>query len=200
MSNEALYSKRSEAIWIARSLFDRGKATGSSANLSFLHDGKVYITSSGGSFGRLDDNSFSVISMAGEQLDGPKPSKELPLHLMVYQANPDFHAVIHTHSIYATLWSCFVKGHEDNAVPRYTPYLQMKLGDIRLIPYAPPGSQKLFELFAQRVDARGGYLLRNHGPVVAADSCLSAFYALEELEEACRIAWELRHESIEEIE
>ena len=41
-----LEQKMNDAIWIAKELFDRGKATGSSANLSFLHDGHIYITGS----------------------------------------------------------------------------------------------------------------------------------------------------------
>lgn len=48
-----LEQKMNDAIWIAKELFDRGKATGSSANLSFLHDGHIYITGSGTCFGNL---------------------------------------------------------------------------------------------------------------------------------------------------
>ena len=34
-----LEEKTETAVWIAKSLFDRGKTSGSSANLSFLHRG-----------------------------------------------------------------------------------------------------------------------------------------------------------------
>ena len=42
-----LERKKEDAIWIAKTLFERGRATGSSANLSFLHEGHIYITGSG---------------------------------------------------------------------------------------------------------------------------------------------------------
>lgn len=39
--------KYKDGIWIARTLFERGKVTGSSANMSFLHEENIYITVSG---------------------------------------------------------------------------------------------------------------------------------------------------------
>ncbi|MBB6454565.1 ribulose-5-phosphate 4-epimerase/fuculose-1-phosphate aldolase [Salirhabdus euzebyi] len=47
----SLDQKFQDAIWIAKALFDRDKATGLSANLSFLHDDKIYITGNGTFFG-----------------------------------------------------------------------------------------------------------------------------------------------------
>ena len=41
------------AVWIAHSLFERGKATGSSANMSFKEKDHIYITGSGTCFGTL---------------------------------------------------------------------------------------------------------------------------------------------------
>ena len=35
------------AVWIAHSLFERGKASGSSANMSFKEKDHIYITGSG---------------------------------------------------------------------------------------------------------------------------------------------------------
>lgn len=190
---EALQTQFDNAIWIANSLFERGKTAGSSANMSFLSDGKVYITGTGTCFGKLTKESFSIIDLDGKHLDGTKPSKEFPLHILLYQNNPQVKAVIHTHSFYATLWSCYCTSGERNVIPSHTPYLQMKLGDIGSVPYAPPGSQKLFQAFSHVLDDRCGYLLQNHGPVVGAPDLWSAFYGLEELEESAHIAWELRH-------
>lgn len=80
-----LEQKMNDAIWIAKELFDRGKATGSSANLSFLHDGHIYITGSGTCFGNLTTESFSEVSFQGQHLAGINPSKELPLHKLYYE-------------------------------------------------------------------------------------------------------------------
>jgi ribulose-5-phosphate 4-epimerase/fuculose-1-phosphate aldolase len=70
----------------------------------------------------------------------------------------------------------------------------MKLGRVVYVPYAKPGSEELFSLFATALDSADGYLLANHGPLVGAKDMMEAFYALEELEESARIAWLLRGE------
>ncbi|RIW29186.1 aldolase [Bacillus salacetis] len=200
MSMASLEQKFQEAIWIGKALFDRDKATGSSANMSFLHEGKLYITGSGTCFGNLTREDFSVTDMKGEHLGGIKPSKELPLHKTLYDKTSSIQAVIHTHSFYSTLWSCMNHENEQDIIPEYTPYLKMKIGTIGLVPYGKPGSRKLFDFFAEKVNDSDGYILKNHGPVVGDKDLMSAFYALEELEESARIAWELRNENANLIE
>ena len=51
------------AVWIAHSLFERGKASGSSANMSFKEKDLIYITGSGTCFGTLKEEDFSVLSL-----------------------------------------------------------------------------------------------------------------------------------------
>lgn len=184
-----------EALWVAHTLFQLGRATGSTANISFrLSDGNVAISCSGSCFGTLERGQFSVVSPSGTLISGGKPSKEYPLHAMFYRRFADVQAVVHTHSLYATLWSCLQS--EGNQAPwkTYTPYLQMKLGRVDRIPYAPPGSQALFTLAEQSMTDSRGYVLDHHGPIVAGKSIMDAFYAIEELEESAKVAWLLRGE------
>ena len=142
-----LEQKMNDAIWIAKELFDRGKATGSSANLSFLHDGHIYITGSGTCFGNLTTESFSEVSFQGQHLAGINPSKELPIHKLYYEKSEEIQAVIHVHSFYATIFSFLDHPDKTDIVPDYTPYLKMKVGTIGLVPYAKPGSNELFGYF-----------------------------------------------------
>jgi ribulose-5-phosphate 4-epimerase/fuculose-1-phosphate aldolase len=199
MSDRELERKTADALWTAHTLFQRGKATGSTANISFIHDNKMYISATNSSFGRLKEGDFAILGLDGEQQNLVKPSKEYPLHLAMYKNNEAIQAVIHTHSFYATLWSCMPEEKTENRIPQYTPYLKMKLGNVSFIPYASPGSAELFELFGKCLDGRKGYLLKNHGPVIGDKDLLSAFYSLEELEESARLAWELRKEGAEEL-
>lgn len=188
---QKLEQKLEQAVWAAHSLFERGKTTGSSANMSFRHEGKIYITASGSCFGTLRAEDFAVVSMDGTPLGERKPSKEWPLHLALFEKSPEIGAVIHTHSSYSVLWS-FVPGlPEQDCIPDHTPYLKMKLGTVGTVPYEKPGSQALFDAFRQRVAQSDGFLLKNHGPVVPGKDVMDAFYCLEELEESARIAWEL---------
>ena len=184
--------KMKEAIETAKSLFERGKTAGSSANISFKHRNRVYISRSGSSFGTLVPEDFAEVSLTGEVLSKVKPSKELPLHLALYRNDSQTEAVIHTHSFYSTLWSCLEHMDTSDSIPSYTPYLKMKLGAIPLVPYAKPGSKELFELFEHTLGNQKGYLLRNHGAIVAGYNMFQAFECLEELEESAKIAWHLR--------
>ena len=189
--DKELNEKLETAVWIARSLFDRQKTSGASANLSFRHRNDIYISSTGSCFGRLTPDEFSRITLDGELIGGPLPSKEYPLHRKLYEKDGSIAAVIHIHSPYATLWSCLDHENVCDVLPAYTPYLKMRLGSVGLIPYAPPGSEELFELFELNMQKSNGYLLKNHGPIVGAKSLMEAFYCIEELEDSARIAWEL---------
>lgn len=181
------------ACWIGKSLFTRGKVSGSSANLSFKHGNRIFITAGGSSFGRLTEASFSEVSLSGETLNDIRPSKELPLHLALYQNNEEVNAVIHTHSTYATYWSCLADETTQELIPSPTPYLKMKVGKVNFVPYAPPGSEELFEVFRSCLSETNCYLLGNHGPILGDKSLLEAFYAIEELEEASKNAWLLKN-------
>lgn len=187
----SLDQKLRDAEWIAHSLFERSKASGSSANMSFRDDDRIYISGSGTCFGTIKMTEFSVVTLDGKHIDGIKPSKELPLHIMMYQKSEVIQAVIHTHSLYATLWSCLKHDQLCDCIPEYTPYLKMKVGTIGIVPYGKPGSAELFRNFEKCVGCSDGFLLANHGPIVGGKTLFDAFYALEEVEESAHIAWEV---------
>lgn len=196
---QTLNEKLELACWIAKSYFNRGMGSGTSGNMSFTHDGKVYITGSGTCFGRLQPEDFSCIDMEGTLISGKKPSKEWPLHLAVYQHDDACGAVIHIHSTYSVLWSCLDHENPDDCIPDYTPYLRMKLGSVCLVDYAAPGSPELIDAFRKKLDTADGWLLRNHGLVAPGKSLMDAFSASEELEESCRIAWNLQGKNCRKI-
>ena len=192
--------KLEQAVWIAHSLFERGKTAGSTANMSFRHEDKIYITARETCFGTLKKEDFAVIDLNGEIQGNKKPSKEFPLHLSLYQEKEQTGAVIHTHSFYSTIWSCLTHENEHDCIPSYTPYLKMKLGTVGLIPYAKPGTEELFKAFRERIKDSDGYLLRNHGPVAGGKDLMDAFYILEELEESAKVAWTLKDCEVQTIQ
>jgi len=193
MSETDLTQLYSNAIWVAEKLFDRGKVSGSSANMSFKHNDKVYITASNTTFGKLTEEDFSVIDLSGDVLEGRKPSKESPMHLSIYNNHSSVNCVIHTHSTYSTYWSCKKTEEDEVLIPSPTPYLEMKVGNIVFVPYANPGSEKLFSKFDAAVNESTSYLLENHGPILGDKNILDTFYKLEELEEASKNAWLLEN-------
>ncbi len=213
MDTKTLEGKLELACRIAKSYFDRGMGSGTTGNLSFMHDGKIYITASGTCFGFLTPEDFAVVPYPSKENDGAenagknsagaadagigrKPSKELPLHEMVYDKllakGQTEGAVIHTHSTYAVLWSCVPGLDVHDCVPENTPYLKMQLGACGIISYEKPGSKELFDAFRRESGVLNGWILSHHGPIVGGKDLMQAFGRSEELEESCKVAWMLR--------
>lgn len=191
---QTLEKKLAQAVWIAHSLFERGKTSGTTANISFRHGAQVWISASGTCLGTLTEHDFVPVDVEGPGCtgdEGKRPSKELPLHLCLYQNSSEIQAVIHTHAPNAVLWSCLEQNKGRDVLPCYTPYLDMKLGKVVAVPYAPPGSEELFRLMYQHLGPERGYLLSNHGPVVGGYSLMNAFEGIEELEQSAWLAWQL---------
>ncbi|MFC4354282.1 class II aldolase/adducin family protein [Chryseomicrobium palamuruense] len=188
---DSLQKKLEDAVWVARSLFNRNKASGSIANLSFRHENYIFITGTGTCFGRLTIEDFAVVDFDGNSKNSVKPSKELPLHLAIFKAKKNQDAIVHVHSTYGVLWSFVPNLNYEDCIPDYTPYLKMKLGKVGLVPYRKPGSTDLLNELTKTLDTSDGWLLSQHGPIVPGKTILDAFYAIEELEESAKIAWHL---------
>ncbi|MCH9672407.1 MAG: aldolase [Gammaproteobacteria bacterium] len=195
---------REQIVALGRSMFERALTPGSSANMSIrIADGWI-ITPTNSCFGFLDAGTLSKIGTDGQLISGPKPSKEFMLHRALYDRRPLDTAVIHLHSTYATLVSCFEGIDPENVIEPMTPYLLMRLGRIALIPYFPPGDARLAEALASVASEHAGVLMANHGPIVSAESPEAAMFSMEELEESAKLmvlaaGHKVRHFSAGEI-
>ncbi|HZP19691.1 MAG TPA: aldolase [Bauldia sp.] len=170
-----------------KSLFERGLTAGSSGNMSVRLDDGYLFTPTNSCLGFLEAARLSKLDLAGKPVSGDKPTKELPLHFAFYETRPWARAVVHLHSTYATALSCLADTNPDDAIPPMTPYVVMRVGRLPLVPYTRPGSADVAPLI--RAKAPGAaVLLCNHGPVVAGASLEAAVFAIEELEEAAKLA------------
>ncbi|OON74680.1 class II aldolase/adducin family protein [Streptomyces tsukubensis] len=160
-----------------------GLSPGSSGNLSVLDGDRILITPTGADLARIDPDALSVLDLEGGHLDGPRPSKEFPLHAAFYRRDPAARAVVHLHSRHATAVSCLPPWSRRSAVPPLTPYFVMRVGQTPLLPYAPPGdAEQAGDLERLPFPLRAA-LLQNHGPAVAGTSMGAAVDAAVELEE-----------------
>jgi len=93
-----------ELIAAGRDFAARGWVPATSGNLSRRIDaGRIAVTLSGRDKGALKTGDFAVIA-----LDAPLPpgvSAEAPLHVSLYRRDPGIGAVLHVHSLAATLAS-----------------------------------------------------------------------------------------------
>ncbi|MDD5707507.1 MAG: L-ribulose-5-phosphate 4-epimerase AraD [Kiritimatiellae bacterium] len=68
--------------------------------------GLVVIKPSGVAYDRLKAEDLTVVALDGRTVEGRlRPSSDLPSHLELYRAWPQIGAVVHTHSVYATMFA-----------------------------------------------------------------------------------------------
>ncbi|NJN46982.1 MAG: methylthioribulose 1-phosphate dehydratase [Candidatus Competibacteraceae bacterium] len=95
-----------QLIQAGRFFFERGWVPATSGNFSTrLQDGRIAITVSGRHKGLLEEADIMLVDSRGQSLDGKRPSAETPLHTVLYRRDPAINAVLHTHSVNATVLS-----------------------------------------------------------------------------------------------
>lgn len=180
---------REQICLLAKSLLDRGLTGGSTGNISArLSDGRLLVSPTGTSFGRLDPARLSLIGTDGALLSGDKPTKEIPLHSAFYDTRSTAGAVVHLHSCHSVAYSMMPDADHDNFLPPLTPYGIMKLGKVKLLPFYLPGDPAMGDAVRGLAGKRTAVMLANHGPVVAGKDVEAACNAIEELEDTARLA------------
>jgi L-fuculose-phosphate aldolase len=107
-----------------------------------------------------------------------KPSSEWQFHLSAYAARADMHAVVHTHSLHATVLACAHK-----PIPAFHYMVAVAGGkDIPLVPYATFGSNELATYVAGGLTARRACLMANHGQIALGSTLASALELAHEIE------------------
>ncbi len=181
---------REQICLIARSMFDRGLTGGSTGNISArLSDGRLLVTPTGSSFGMLDPARLSLFDHDNKQLDGDKPTKEMPLHTAFYESRMSrCGAVVHLHSSHSVALSVLPDMDEDDFLPPHTAYSIMRLGKVKLLPFFVPGDPAIGDAIRGLAGKRSAVMLAHHGPVVSGKDMEAAAYAVEELEETAKLA------------
>ncbi|MCO6384733.1 aldolase [Oceanicola sp. 502str15] len=179
---------RDQICLLAKSLFDRGLTHGSTGNISArTEDGGLLVSPTGTSFGRLDPARLARFDAAGQQIDGDKPTKEMPLHTAFYDTRGTAGAVVHLHSCHSVALS-MLEADEDDFLPQLTPYGVMQVGRVKLLPFFLPGDPAMGEAVRGLAGKRSAVMLANHGPVVAGKDVEAACNAVEELEATAKLA------------
>jgi len=109
------------------------------------------------------------------------PSSEWRIHRDIYVARSEVHAVVHTHSPFATALSCLRKD-----LPAFHYMIAVAGGDtIRCAPYSLFGTEDLSRGVLIALDGRRACLLANHGMVAVGASLASAISLAVEVEALC---------------
>lgn len=103
---EEFLARANELIDAGRFIDNKGWVPATSGNFSArLSDGTIAVTVSGKHKGRLQLHDIMRVDSEGRSLDGKKPSAETLLHVSLYKRFPEARAVLHPHSVNATLVS-----------------------------------------------------------------------------------------------
>jgi 3-dehydro-4-phosphotetronate decarboxylase len=183
---------REEICLLAKSMYDRGLTPGSSGNISVRLDEGWLMTPTNACLGRLDPARLSKIDSGGNLVSGDKQTKESFLHMSMYQERRGAGAIVHLHSTHAVAVSCLHDTDPAQPIPPITAYYVMKIGNLVLLPYYPPGDVTLAGAVREVAGKHHAILLANHGPIVAGKDLESAVYATEELEETAKLYLLLR--------
>lgn len=159
-------------IQAGRFLHQRGWVPATSSNFSMRMDTQtIAITASGYHKGDLSEAAIMRIDAAGQALDAERrPSAETLLHTALYRRFPQLGAVLHTHSVNATVLS---RIHQDKLIFRDYELLKAFSGvdthESRIVVPIFPNDQdipRLAEVIDRWMDANPpihGYLIAGHG-------------------------------------
>ncbi len=165
-------------------LYSRRLTTTSGGNLSIMDDeGNMWISPSGVDKGNLTRKDIICIKPDGSIVGIHKPSCEYPFHLAVLRSRPDLRAVLHAHPPTLIAYSLMRKIPKLNIYPG----LSDLFGNMGIVEYALPGSQKLGKAIS--AEFKKGYdtvVLENHGVVIGAKSLDMAFAMFEAMDFAAR--------------
>lgn len=192
MSNLSLDSAKSELRQAAKALAESGVLfKGEHANLSVrLDSGEVVITR-GGSIASLDEDSFAVVTLEGNSVQGELDSvtaEIVDMHTAVYRTRESVGSIMHVHAPHATTFAV-----AQQPIPLiYEPLLRFGIVEsIPVVPWAPRGSEDSVGGIVRMVDEHPdlpAVLLANHGILAFTASPMQTARLLATIDEAAQLA------------
>ncbi|MBF0259625.1 MAG: class II aldolase/adducin family protein [Desulfamplus sp.] len=203
-----LLHEREEIIKFSLKMVKSGLTTGSGGNLSIFNRGRglLAITPSGIEYPDLTPKDIILLDLQGNvyPYHGSdkhhtnsenhaltpesfllKPSSEAGFHIALYQQRPDIHAIVHTHSPYATTFACL-----NREIPPVHYLVAFSGRKVPVAPYATFGTLQLAQNIVSTINDYNAVLLANHGLVAVGDTLLNAFNTAEEIEFVARICYQ----------
>ena len=171
-------------------LYAQGMVPATSGNLSArLTPDSIAITVSGTHKGHLTVADIMPVDAAGVSRDGRQPSAETGLHLQLYRRFPHVHAVLHHHSLHATLISQFEKDRiifENYELLKAFPDINTHATRMEVPVFANDQDiPRLADKVGEYMDAHPpihGYLISGHGLYTWGDSVETALKYVEAFE------------------
>lgn len=184
MSEE--HDLRAEIIRVAHRTYGAGLVAATDGNVSVrLGRDTFLITPSGSCLGELHVDQLVRIDGTGSPLPGErgKPSSERRMHLAVYEARPDVHAVLHAHPPVTLGFSIAGESLAGCVIPEVV----VGLGTIPTTEYTTPTTQATADMVGRAIQRRDALILDRHGTVTVGATATEAFHKLDKVEHTAKI-------------
>ncbi|MGM0553289.1 MAG: L-fuculose-phosphate aldolase [Pseudomonadota bacterium] len=156
----------------------RGLNQGTSGNVSARHGEGMLITPSGVPYESLKPEDLVYVDSTGRSDPGRKPSSEWHFHHAILHARPELGAVIHVHSVYASVVA--IQGRD---IPAFHYMIAAAGGNsIRCAPYATFGTEALSHRALEALEGRTACLLAHHGMIATGTDLKRALWLTAEVE------------------
>ncbi|RAN63973.1 fuculose phosphate aldolase [Dolosigranulum pigrum] len=171
---------RDQLIAYGKKLVETNLTKGTGGNLSIFdrEAGHMAITPSGIDFFEIQPEDIVIMTLDGDIVEGERtPSSEWVMHKIFYENREDIGAMIHAHTMYATVMATL---RWDLPPSHYMVAVAGK--NVRVADYATYGTPELAENAYEAMKDRRAVLLANHGIIAGAQDLLNAFNIVEEVE------------------
>ncbi|MFT5033981.1 MAG: L-fuculose-phosphate aldolase [Bacteroidia bacterium] len=157
-----------------------GLSPGSTGNASVRVEAGMLISPTGLACDAIRPEQLVLVKCDGSVPAGQlRPSSEWHMHLAVYQANADSHAIVHCHSRFATTLASLRK-----SIPAY--HYMIAVGGGNSIPcadYATFGTEALARNIVASLRDRKACLMANHGQIACGKTISDALSLAIQLED-----------------
>jgi len=179
---------RLEVLETALAMSRMGLSPGRSGNVSRRFGSGMLITPSGMAYETLSRDDIVLVGDTGDLRHGERrPSSEWRFHLAAYAVREDIGAVVHTHSMHATV---LASAHKE--IPAFHYMVAIAGGkNIPLVPYATFGTEALSRHVAKGLRKRNACLMANHGQIAVGATCAKALELAGEVEVLAEQYWKV---------
>ena len=176
---------RKKIIRTCREMNRLGINQGTSGNVSARTPEGFLITASGIPYDDMEPGHIVEMDLDAGYRGGYLPSTEWRMHMDIFVARPEAHAIVHTHSTYATALACLRKD-----VPAFHYMIGVTGGSsLRVSGYAEFGTQALSDTMLEALRDRTACLLANHGQIAFGPDLDKALWLAGEIESTCHQYW-----------
>lgn len=165
-------------------LFNKALVTNTGGNISLkINEDYFAVTANGRNHETLSVNDIVIVNIHTLEYEGDlKPSIECKLHAELYKLKPHINAIIHSHSLYASIVSA---AHKE--VPCMSDKMLSFIGSkIPITKYAVLNSKKLIHNTITAIGNKNAVILANHGAFCVGTDISRAIDTCYIMEQSCK--------------